>query len=87
MALINDIELENGLSVEGAYLRIVNFSGTENNVNFVLNVYASVNAFNEERPPITSFSYRIDYDKNRNLFSQMYDYLRTLPEYEDAVEA
>lgn len=87
MALICDIELENGLSVPDAYLRIVSFSGTETEVSFVLNAYLNKDALEEGRPPVASFGYNTNFDKDRNLFRQMYEHLRTLPEYENAVEA
>lgn len=87
MAIKSNIVLDNGLIINNAYLRIESFSGTEKSVSFVLNVYASSNAYDENKPPVTSFSYRMEFDKDKNLFAQMYSYLRNLPEYENAVEA
>lgn len=87
MALISDIELDSGLIIQNAYLRIRTFSGSETYINFNLSVYLNKESFIEEKSPITQINYNMDYDKDRNLFRQMYEYLRTLPEYEDAVEA
>lgn len=87
MALICDVELENGLKIEGAYHRIASFSGTETYLNFNVDVYVKKAVFDEGRPSVTSKRYEMTFDKDRNLFRQMYECLRTLPEYEDAVEA
>jgi len=87
MALKCDIELDSGLMIKDAYLRISSFSGTERDLSFQLNVYADKAYYNDNRPPVSYLAYKMNYDKDRNIFSQMYDYLGSLPEYEDAVEA
>lgn len=88
LALICDIELEDiGLTINNAYLRIETFSGSETHVNFNLSVYINKESYDENRSPITRINYSTEFDKDRNLFRQMYEYLRSLPEYEDAVEA
>lgn len=87
MALLNDIELSNGLKVEKAYIRISYFSGTESRVDFNADAYISEGAFNEGKTPISTFSYSMEFDKDRNLFSQMYEHLRSLPEYKNAIDA
>lgn len=87
LALICDMELESGLMIPDAYLRITSFSGSENHVNFNLSVFINENSFDDEKPAVTQIAYSMDFDKDRNLFRQMYEYLKTLPEYEDAVEA
>lgn len=86
MALICDVELNSGLTLTDAYLRITSFSGSENRINFVLGIYTSKENFTEERPPVSQTSYNISFDKNRNLFNQMYNHLLSLPEYESAKE-
>ena len=87
MALINDIELESGLVIGNAYHRIDSYKGTERYLAFIVNIYINEEAFDEGKPPITYKEYGLSYNKDRNLFSQMYEYLRSLPEYADAVEA
>lgn len=86
MALICDVALESGLAINDAYLRINNFSGTESHLNFVLSIYVNKESY-DDKPAISSISYNMAFDKDRNVFRQMYEYLRTLPEYVDAVEA
>lgn len=88
MALICDVELEGiGLVVEDAYLRIASFSGSEKHVNFNLNIYINKDRYDDDRSPITIINYSMEFDNDRNLFRQMYEHLRTLPEYAGAVEA
>lgn len=87
LALKCDVELDSGLLVKGAYHRITNFYGTESQISFSVNVYINKEAFEKEKPSITSKTFETTFDKDRNLFSQMYEYLRTLSEYDEAVEA
>jgi|SRR5699024_7789249 len=87
LALVCDVELESGLTISKAYLKISSFSGSETHINFNLNVFINKTNFEEERPPITHKNYDMHFDKDRNLFRQMYEHLRTLPEYEHAIEA
>lgn len=87
MALINDVDLENGLTVENAYHRITEFKGTERQLFFTVTIYVSKEFYNDDKSPLESKEHGMTYDKDRNLFRQMYEKLRSLPEYEDAVEA
>ncbi|MFK3936704.1 hypothetical protein ACI2JA_04200 [Alkalihalobacillus sp. NPDC078783] len=87
MAILKDIELTNGLSVKRAYLRIVYFSWTENNIEFSVNAYVDNLAFIEGKTPITSLNYNTVFDKDKFLFGQMYDYLMELPEFKGAEKA
>lgn len=87
LALICDIDLESGLTVENAYLRIKSFNGSESRVSFILYIYTNKDNFKNGKPAISQKSYNMDFDKDRNLFRQMYNFLLTLPEYENATEA
>jgi len=87
MALICNVELESGLSLNGSYLKITNFSGTEKELSFQLNVYADKTSFEEKRPPVAYLSFVMEYNKGRDIFEQMYDYLKSLPEYTGAINA
>lgn len=87
MALICDVELESGLTIQNAYLRISRFEGTEKNVNFNLRVYVDKASYEDEKLPVTQINYSMEFDKDRNLFRQMYEHLTSLSEYTNAVEA
>lgn len=87
MALKTDVERESGLVIDDAYLRVVKFSGTKSYLDFTLNIYVNRQAYDKGRYAVSSKFYNMSFDKDRNLFRQMHEYLRALPEYEDAVEA
>jgi len=87
MALICDIDLDSGLNIKDAYIRIVRFSGTENSLNFDVNIYVSKGGYDQGKSTVATISHIMDYDKDQNIFRQMYEHLRSLPEYENAVEA
>lgn len=84
MALISDVTLENGISIKDAYLTVVNFSGTRNSLLFKINIYVNEQLYREGKPEVHSESHSIAFDPNRNIFSQAYEYLRTLPKYKNA---
>lgn len=87
MALICDVELNSGLTINNAYLRIVRFTGTDFGLDFDLSVYVDKSSFEGGKSAVSTFTYSMDYDKNHNLFRQMYEYLLSMSEYKDAVEA
>ena len=87
MALNCDVELESGITIPNAYLRIGSFSGNENYISFNLNIYVDKDAYIEEKPSVSTVSHSMKFDTTSNLFRQMYEHLRTLPQYINAVEA
>ena len=82
MAISKNIELENGIKVEGAYLRVEFPSITKDTLTFSLRKYVKIDKpfFNEE---IISCEYDLDGD---NPFKQAYEYLKTLEEFKDSVD-
>jgi len=87
MALVSDVELDNGLILNGAYLRIESFSGNEYSISFNLNIYVDKDNYQNNKRAVTSIDYSMEFNNNRNLFTQMYEYLMALPEYKNAIEA
>lgn len=87
MSLICDIEIESGLNLEKAFLNISSFSGTENQLSFVLDIYVDTEAFKNNKMPVASKAYNMSFDHKKNLLNQAYEYLKTFPEYKDAAEA
>lgn len=87
MAILNTVNLDNGLTIENAFLQISNFSGDHDILHFNVSVYMNESAYQDGKPSITTLDYSMDYDKDRNLYKQMYNHLHNLPEYEDAIEA
>lgn len=80
MAIMKNIELENGIKVDGSYLRVEFPSVTKDKLTFNLRKYVEANKsfFSEE-------TITCDYDINgENPFVQAYEYLKTLEEFKDA---
>ena len=80
MAIIKNIELENGIKVDGAYLRVEFPSATKDKLTFNLRKYVEIGKpFFHEEVIICS------YDLNEgNPFMQAYKYLKTLESFKDA---
>lgn len=87
MALKQNIALNNGLSIENAYIRIDTFSGSKSNVKIVVNSYISQESFNSGigylEQKIYSFTPDIT-DTAKIVLKQGYEYLKTLDEYKAA---
>lgn len=80
MAIKINVELENGIKVDGAYLRVEYPTITKDSISFHLRKYISIDKpfFSED---ILSASYDIN---GENPFKQAYLYLKSLEEYADA---
>lgn len=80
MAIIKDTELENGIKVYGAYLRVENISLDKTDISFNIRKYVDKNKsfFSED---YLTCPYNIE---GENPFIQAYEYLKTLEEFKDA---
>lgn len=80
MAIIKNIELENGIKVDSAYIRVEFPSITKDKLTFVVRKYA-----NKDKPffaeDVIECSYNIE---GENPFKQAYEYLKTLEEFKNA---
>lgn len=82
MAIKIDVKLENGLECKGAYCRVESLSVTKQNINFSLRKYVR-----EDLPAFDGQSYFCDYVLDgENPYKQAYNYLKTLPEFADAID-
>lgn len=80
MAIIKNIELENGIKVDGAYLKVEFPSVTKDKVTFNLRKYVEA-----KKPFFSEEIITCDYSINgENPFKQAYEYLKTLEEFKDA---
>ena len=89
MALQKTIELENGITVENAYIRIDTVSGYKGGIIISVNSYVSAEAYNNGKDYIEQRIYSFVpnvADDAPNFIRQGYDYLKTLPEFEDAMD-
>lgn len=89
MAISKDLILKNGLFVKQAYIRIDTVSGYKGDIQISVNSYVSQEAFIEGNPyveqKIYNFTPSIE-EGSENFIKQGYEHLKTLPEYEDAID-
>lgn len=80
MAIRINVELNNGIKVDGAYLRVEYPTITKDSISFHLRKYISI-----DKPFFDEDVISAPYDINgENPFKQAYLYLKALPEYADA---
>lgn len=90
MAIINQITLESGLSIGQAYIRVQGINGNKNIASINLEVFVSQEKRDEGKSPITYFNYTfvpMTEDNAPRWDKQAYEYLKTLPEFADAIDA
>lgn len=89
MALSKTINLQNGLTVDNAYIRIDTVVGSKDLLNITVKSYISQQAFQEGKAyleqKLYSFTPSVE-EETSNFIKQGYEYLKTLEEYQDAVD-
>lgn len=89
MAITKNIELNTGLLVENAYIRIDSLSGCKENLSMSVNAYLSQEDFTQGKAyleqEIHSFTPSVE-DGSENFIKQGYTYLKTLQKYLNAVD-
>lgn len=89
MALSKNIILQNGLEVENAYIRIDTVNGYKGSLSISVNSYISQEAFQNGQPYLEQNIYHFVpsvEDNAPNFIKQGYEFLKTLDEYEDAID-
>ena len=89
MALSKTIILNNGLTINSAYIRVDTVNGYKGDLQISVNSYISQQDFNEGKVYLIQKFYNFVpsvEDNAYNFIKQGYEYLKTLPEYEDAVD-
>ena len=80
MALVKNIELENGIKVDEAYIRVESPSITKGKIIFTARKYVST-----DKPFFAEEVIECKYDiEGNNPFKQAYEHLKTLDEFKDA---
>lgn len=80
MAIKQNIETEFGVNVNECILRVEYPSLTKNTLSFNLRKYASI-----DKPFFGEEFHTCEYNfEGQNPFKQAYEYLKTLPEFEDS---
>lgn len=90
MALKMDIVTEYGLNVIDSYTRIDYLNGNKAELCIALNYYLNQSACEDGSAPMKrsffSFTPSVE-EKSLNFIKQGYEYLKTLPEFANAVDA
>jgi hypothetical protein len=87
MALSKTINLQNGLTVSNAYIRIDSIAGNKDILTISVGSYVSQQAFQEGRACLEQKTYSFTpslEEGSANFIKQGYEYLKTLDEYQDA---
>ena len=92
MAITKMVKLNTGLpDVPNAYIRIDTVVGNKSNITVDVNTYASKESFNNSMAyikPSEQFTFVPSVEDNSpNFIKQGYEYLKTLTEFQDAVDA
>ena len=91
MALQNSFDSRYGLNLPVAYHQVVGigYDSPSNSMNITVGIYVSLEARDKGSPPIDVVSFNTDkFDKSApySAFRLIYGYLKTLPEYADAID-
>jgi len=90
MALQKTIQTNHGLTVNNAYIKVHEISGNKNTINIRVRAYASQNASGSGLLYLEEWLYNFYpsiADDTPNFIKQAYLYLKTLPEFKDAIDA
>lgn len=88
MALQMNLELNNGLKISNAYIRISYVYGDKTKVSIRVDIYASQKCFLDKKKPLQHsknyyFTPSLDATAT-NFLEQGYQYMKTLDEFKDA---
>lgn len=89
MALMQKVTLKNDIQVDNAYIRIDTVSGSKDSLNISVNSYVSQDAFNDGKSYLEQnfFTFTPSVEESAvNFIKQAYEYLKSLPEFEYAVD-
>lgn len=90
MALLINVTLENGISVNQSYARIDTVSGYKGGIDITVNYYVTNQSFIDNKSYLKqemySFTPSVEED-SPNFIKQGYEYVKTLPEFENAIDA
>lgn len=88
MAILKAVNLQSGLNVEGAYIRIDTVSGSKSELTISVNTYVSRESFKDGKGYMSQKSYTFVpsvLTGSENFIKQGYEYLKGTPEYTEFV--
>lgn len=89
MAIIKELELDNGIKLESAYFKISNINCTKEFMDFTVNIYKDKACRFENKSTIDSLNYICVHDisnNSLNVFRQAYEYLKSLDDYKNSID-
>lgn len=89
MALIVSASLESGIQVDHSYARIDYLGGNKNKVTVNVNYYLDEKAATDGLPPFKKSIHEFvpsESEQSLRWDKQGYEYLKTLPEFESAID-
>lgn len=90
MALVCDISLPSGINLKDAYFKIYSLSGNKDLVNLNIQIYVSKEKCDNQGIPVAGNSYSFTPDLSltgKNFLEQGYDYLKSHPDFKNAIDA
>lgn len=85
MALQTSLDLDNGLTLAGAYLKVSHYSGNRANCTITLEVFASKHARDTNKPAVEKRYIGLPLTLGATL-EQMYTALKALPAFTSATD-
>lgn len=90
MALLVSVQLDSGMTISNSYAKIGSFSGDKNLLSIELQFFldkekADSNNYSPMTVKVYSFTPSVADDSN-NWLKQAYEYLKTLDEYQNAID-
>lgn len=88
MAIQKNIITESGLEIVDAYVKIdvLTYDNSEKTASISVNIYSDKSFSDESKPFVERLYYKASLDANLNQLTQAYNYLKSLPEFEGAID-
>lgn len=74
-----------GLTITNAYAKLGNFHGDKTNVRFDVEIFVSSEARLDNKQPISHLTFNVPYSDGMSIAS-LYTYMKTLPEFSQAID-
>lgn len=90
MAIVHTINLDSGLVVNQAYIRVQGINGNKNLAAITLEAFVSHQKCEEGKTPIAYYNYTFEPNMDEDALrwdKQAYEYIKTLPEFIGAIDA
>lgn len=88
MAVTMNLELETGINLQGAYIRIDTLNGYKKEIEISVNTYISREAFLNGAKYVLQNNYKFKpsiEESSENFIKQAYEYLKTIPNFKNAI--